>query len=428
MIYVVLGTQWGDEGKAKVIDYFAKDFDYVARFQGGANAGHTVYVNSKKFVFHLIPSGILNKNVNVIIGNGVVIDLEEFLKELQMVSSEVDTKGRIFISNKAHIVMPYHKLMDKAKEMNSGSAIGTTQRGIGPAYVDKVDRLGIRVGDILTSDKNILKEKIAAAYEIKNYILKNFYKIPDLPTVDEITDNLFSLADKIKDFVTDTERVLQSAHQLRKNILFEGAQGSLLDVDFGTYPFVTSSNTISGGAICGSGIGAIDTASIVGITKAYITRVGNGPFPTEQDNETGELIRQKGNEFGATTGRKRKCGWFDLVATRYSIGVNGVTEIFLTKLDVLDGLKKIQVCTGYEITDGNKTYKTDYLPSSIEMYPKIKPIYKEFDGWEEKTFGVKNYLKLPDQARKYIEYLEVQLEKKISYISTGFEREDVIVR
>jgi adenylosuccinate synthase len=424
MIYVILGTQWGDEGKAKVIDYFAKDFDYVARFQGGANAGHTVYVDKKKFVFHLVPSGILNPNVTVIIGNGVVIDLEEFLKELEAVGCEVDARGRVFLSSRAHVVMPYHKLLDRAKESRVGQAIGTTGRGIGPAYVDKADRTGIRVCDLVYLSREQLTKKVEAAYELKQYLLKNYYGMSEIPTAEAIVDQLCGLADRIRPFVADTERILQEAHKNRRNILFEGAQGSLLDVDFGTYPYVTSSSTISGGSLTGSGVGAIDTASVIGITKAYCTRVGNGPFPTEQENETGEFLRKQGNEFGATTGRKRRCGWFDLVATRYSIGVNGVTEIFLTKLDVLDGMETIRVCKNYRI----RGKETDYLPSVIEDYEDIEPVYHEMPGWKEKTFGIRNFHLLPANARKYVEYLELQLGRKISYISTGFEREDVIVR
>jgi adenylosuccinate synthase len=424
MIYIVSGTQWGDEGKAKVIDYFSKDFDVVARFQGGANAGHTVYTGNKKFVFHLVPSGILNQHVQVVIGNGLVVDLEEFLKEIDMITESIGTQGRIFLSNKAHVVMPYHKIMDKAKEDKSGKAIGTTQRGIGPAYVDKADRVGIRVGDLF-SDPETLKGKIHGAYEVKKYLLENYYKVSPLPTEEEIYKKMAELALKIKPYVTDTEKFLQDAHKLRKNILFEGAQGSLLDMDFGTYPYVTSSNTIATGAFTGSGIGATDVANVIGIVKAYITRVGEGPFPTELKDETGELLRKAGNEFGATTGRPRRCGWFDSVATRYSIGVCGVTEIFLTKLDVLDGMDKLKVCVAYKRKDGKVL---DYFPATLEELGNTEPVYKEMDGWKEKTFGLKDYASLPEAAKRYIEFLEVQLGAKISYISTGFEREDVIVR
>ena len=426
MIYIVSGIQWGDEGKAKVIDYLSKDFDYVARFQGGANAGHTVHVDGKKFVFHLIPSGILNKNTAVIIGNGVVLEIEEFLKEIEMLSKEVDVKGRIFLSNKAHIVMPYHKIMDRACEsctLATGK-LGTTLRGIGPAYIDKAGRLGIRVGDLFAS-RNLLREKIECAYAVKRYLFEQYYHQDNLPSVEGMYTSLLEFAVKIEPYVADTEKLLQDAHKIRKNILFEGAQGTLLDVDFGTYPYVTSSNTISAGALTGSGIGASDIASVVGIAKAYITRVGEGPFPTEQDNETGEILRKAGKEFGATTGRPRRCGWFDAVAARYSIGVDGVSEIFLTKLDVLDGLEKIPVCTAYEKKDGSKI---DYFPSTVDELSKITPIYQEIDGWKEKSYGIRKYTKLPENAKKYIDFLEFVMEKKISYISTGYERDDVIVR
>jgi adenylosuccinate synthase len=424
MIYIVLGTQWGDEGKAKVIDYFAKDFDFVVRFQGGANAGHTVYVGEKKFVFHLIPSGVLNKGVSALIGNGVVLDIEEFLKEVEMISRAIDVSGRIWISNRAHVVMPYHKLLDKAKESQTTNAIGTTQRGIGPAYADKVDRLGIRIADLFTS-KEKLREKVKLAFEVKEFLLKNYYHIEALPTIEEMTDTLMVLAEKIRPFAADTEKLLQEAHHIRKNILFEGAQGSLLDVDFGTYPYVTSSNTISPAALLGSGIGSPNIANIVGITKAYTTRVGEGPFPTELKDELGEKIRKSGNEFGSTTGRPRRCGWFDAVATRYSSAINGIKEIFLTKLDVLDELDNILVCTGYLRKDGSKL---DYFPATLPELEEIKPIYHVCPGWKQKTFGIKDFSQLPANAKKYVEFLEVLLGRKISYISTGFEREDVIER
>lgn len=424
MIYIVSGTQWGDEGKAKVIDYFAKDFDIVARYQGGANAGHTVYTGNKKYVFHLIPSGILNEQVQVVIGNGLVVDLEEFLKEVDMISESVDTRGRILLSNKAHVVMPYHKIMDKAKENKSGKAIGTTQRGIGPAYVDKADRVGIRVGDLL-GNTDALREKIRRAYEVKKFLLEKYYNVSPIPSEEEIFGTMTGLAEKIRPYATDTELFLQKSHKIRKNILFEGAQGSLLDMDFGTYPYVTSSNTIATGAFTGSGIGAADVANVIGIVKAYVTRVGEGPFPTELQDATGEFLRKQGNEFGATTGRPRRCGWFDSVATRYSVGICGVTEVFLTKLDVLDGLDTIRVCTGYKKKDGTVL---DYFPATLEELADTEPVYKDLPGWKEKTFGLKSFKELPDTAKKYVEFLELQLGKKISYISTGFEREDVIVR
>ncbi len=424
MIYIITGTQWGDEGKAKVIDYFALDFDYVVRYQGGANAGHTVRIKDKKFVFHLIPSGILRDNVICIIGNGVVLELAELIKEMELVSKEVDIKERLWISRKAHIVMPYHKLMDKLKEESTKKDIGTTLRGIGPCYVDKMDRLGIRIEDLYLG-KDFLKQKVEKAYALKKYLFENYYKISDLPTVEQIVDELLIYAEKIEKYVTDTEKILQQAHKERKNILFEGAQGGLLDIDFGTYPYVTSSNTISAGALTGSGIGAFDIANIVGITKAYITRVGGGPFPTELKDKIGDYLRERGNEFGATTGRPRRCGWFDGVATKYSVNINGVKEIFLTKIDVLDGLDRIYACVKYQLPDGETT---DYFPSDPNQLEKVKPVYIEFQGWEKTTFGIRNYKDLPDNAKKYIEFLEAFLERKISYISTGFDRDDVIVR
>ncbi|MGC8764753.1 MAG: adenylosuccinate synthase [Brevinematia bacterium] len=424
MIYIITGTQWGDEGKAKVVDFFAPDFDFVVRFQGGANAGHTVRFKEKRFVFHLIPSGILRENVVCIVGNGVVVELSELVKEIELISKEIDIDRRLWISNKAHIVMPYHKLMDMSKEKISGANIGTTLRGIGPCYVDKADRLGIRMCDLL-GRKEDLTEKIKKAYEVKKFLFENYYRLENIPSIESIVDEVCGYTDRIAKYIADTEKILRDAHRERKNILFEGAQGGLLDVDFGTYPYVTSSNTISAGALTGSGIGAFDIANIVGITKAYITRVGGGPFPTELKDETGEFLREKGMEFGATTGRPRRCGWFDGVATKYSVDINGIKEIFLTKIDVLDGLDKISVCTQYETSNGK--YK-NYFPADSQELASVKPVYVELPGWNEKTFGVREYRKLPDNAKRYIEFIETLLERKISYISTGFERDDVIIR
>lgn len=425
MITIVSGAQWGDEGKAKVIDYFAKDFDYVVRYQGGANAGHTVYLGEQKIVFHLVPSGILNKDARVVIGNGLVVDLDEFLKEVDMVGAYVETRGRIFLSNRAHVVMPYHKILDKAKEARSAeSAIGTTQRGIGPAYADKADRLGVRVGDLFI-DPAKLREKIRAGYEVKEFLLKEYYRVAERPTVDAIFNQFRSLAARIEPYVADTEHLLQEAHRQGKRILFEGAQGSLLDLDFGTYPYVTSSNTIAPGALVGGGTGVAAVDAVIGIAKAYITRVGEGPFPTEQTNEIGENLRKAGHEFGATTGRPRRCGWFDAVATRYSAGVCGISAFFLTKLDVLDGLGNLKVCTAYRKPDGSVT---DRFPSTLEELETVSPVYEDLEGWSEKTFGVRRYRDLPPAATRYIEKLESLVGRKIAYISTGFSRDDVIVR
>ncbi|NPV00958.1 MAG: adenylosuccinate synthase [Brevinematales bacterium] len=421
MVKLVLGIQWGDEGKAKVVDYFASDVDYVVRFQGGANAGHTVIVDGKKFVFHLVPSGILHPKTSVVIGNGLVIDIEAFISELAELAAGLPVDGRVFISNRAHVVLPYHKLMDGAKEEKSSNKIGTTRRGIGPAYIDKADRVGIRVGDLYQPG---LKEKIERAFEVKRHLLDDYYCIKDLPSVDEMTDTLYKQAETIKGYVTDTERLLQKAYSDGKSIVMEGGQGSLLDADFGTYPFVTSSNTTASGMFAGSGIGYIPDLRIIGIAKAYITRVGEGPFPTEEKGAVGGKIREAGKEYGATTGRPRRCGWFDAVIGRYSVGINGLHEIFLTKLDVLDEQETIKVCTAYEL-DGKRT---DYPPSTTEEMYRIKPVYTELPGWMSKTFGLKSWSDLPANARSYIEFLEVQLGRRISYISTGFEREDVIIR
>ena len=418
---IVLGTQWGDEGKAKVIDFLANDYDYVVRFQGGANAGHTVHVGDKKFVFHLVPSGLLREKTKVIIGNGVVIDLQDFLNEVEMVSKEVDINKRIFLSDRAHVVMPYHKIMDFAKENKTTLKIGTTLRGIGPAYADKINRIGIRVADLYS---DLLVEKIERAVEEKRFILENYFDNHDLPDVLTIVDEMRRLAEEIEPYVASTEKILHEAMEDKRSILFEGAQGALLDVDFGTYPFVTSSSTIGAGALIGSGVGYINNLIITGIAKAYSTRVGEGPFPTEEISEAGENLRKAGNEFGATTGRPRRCGWFDTVMTRYSLAVSGVNEIFLTKLDVLDGLDEIKVCVAYQ-----KNHESlDYPPADIDELSKLKPMYQVLQGWKQSTAGLRHWEDLPKEASDYILYLETMLKTPIRYISTGPDREDVIVR
>lgn len=427
MVYVVLGTQWGDEGKAKVIDYFSHQFDYVVRFQGGANAGHTVHVGEKKFVFHLIPSGILHEKTQVVIGNGVVLDPVCLLEEMESIATEVSFEGRLWISNKAHLVLPYHKWLDAAKEKKAKNPIGTTLRGIGPAYADKVERLGIRLGDLFLSEGE-LTSRLEKAYEVKAFLLQKYYGMDVPMTIDDILREILQYREKLAPYVTDTERLLQKAAAERRNILFEGAQGTLLDVDFGTYPFVTSSNTVAPYALVGSGLGLVDVANVVGITKAYCTRVGEGPFPTELKDSTGEFLRKQGGEYGSTTGRPRRCGWFDVVITRYAIGVNGVSEIFLTKLDVLDGLDEIKVAVGYEIERNGQRERIDYPPQSWEELEQCKPIYVTLPGWKGKTAGVKRYFQLPPEAQHYIEFLEMQLGRKISYISVGQDRTDVIER
>lgn len=421
MLTVVLGTQWGDEGKAKVVDFFSGDYDYVVRFQGGANAGHTVITEGKKYVFHLIPSGILHEGVKVVVGNGVVVDLAELLKEIDLVKSDVNVDGRLLISGKAHVVMPYHKLLDGADEDLSGGRIGTTRRGIGPAYADKINRVGIRVGDLF-GDK--LESLIEAAFAQKKFLFENYYKIEEIPSVSEMASELREIAEKIRPFVCDTERELFEAKAAGKSILFEGAQGTLLDKDFGTYPFVTSSSTIAPGLFAGSGVGYAGEVKVVGIMKAYTTRVGEGPFPTEDFGEGGKILAKNGNEFGATTGRPRRCGWVDLPYMRYSLSVSGVTDIFLTKLDVLDGLSEIPVCTSYRLNGET----LDYPPSRVEDIENLEPVYEMRAGWDKPTLGITDFDDLPEKAKAYISYLETELGVRISYISTGFEREHVIVR
>lgn len=427
MIYVVLGTQWGDEGKAKVIDYFSHQFDYVVRFQGGANAGHTVHVGDKKFVFHLIPSGILHERTQVVIGNGVVLDPACLLEEMESIGKEVSFEGRLWISNKAHLVLPYHKWLDAAKEKKAQTPIGTTLRGIGPAYADKVERLGIRLGDLFLSETE-LTLRLEKAYELKAFLLTHYYGVEVTMSVMEIREELLRYRDKLAPYIVDTECLIQKAAAERRNILFEGAQGTLLDVDFGTYPFVTSSNTVAPYALVGSGLGLVDVANVVGITKAYCTRVGEGPFPTELKDSMGELLRKKGGEYGATTGRARRCGWFDAVITRYAIMVNGVSEVFLTKLDVLDGLEQIQVAVAYEIERNGRIERLEYPPQSWEELQHCRPVYVTLPGWKEKTAEVRRYFQLPVEAQRYVEFLEMQLGRKISYISVGQDRTAVIER
>ncbi len=421
MTRVVLGAQWGDEGKAKVIDYLAKDYNYVVRFQGGANAGHTVYVGQKKYVFHLVPSGILRPDVTVMVGNGVVVDLQEFLNEIEMVQAGIDTRGRVLLSDRAHVVLPFHKLMDAAKEAKSKDKIGTTLRGIGPAYSDKASRIGIRVGDLYSPN---LKQKIENAIDTKYYLLENYYGMKDLPSQDQIHEELLELAEKVRHYVAPTEKILRTAISEGKQVLFEGAQGSLLDIDFGTYPYVTSSSTIAAGAIAGSGVGYVKDLKVTGIVKAYTTRVGEGPFPTEDKEKTGENLRKAGNEFGATTGRPRRCGWFDTVMTSYSIGASGVNELFLTKLDVLDGMEFLKVGISYK--KGKDLM--EYPPVCTEDLEQVEVLYETLPGWTASTAGIKDWDKLPVEARRYIEFLEDAVKTPIHFISTGKERDAVIVR
>ena len=418
----VVGIQWGDEGKGKIIDILSEYADVIVRFQGGANAGHTIVVGGKKVILHLIPSGILHEKKYCIIGNGVVLDpciLEQEINDLKSIGYIKDDK-RLMISGLTHIIMPYHKKLDMLRESKKKNKIGTTGRGIGPAYEDKVSRMGIRVIDLL--DKKMFSDMVKENLEIKNFIIKKYYK--DQPfKAREIIKSYEVYRKLLKKYTTDTTQFIHKCQQEGKKMLFEGAQGTYLDVDHGTYPFVTSSNTVSGNIFSGSGAPPTSVGYILGICKAYTTRVGEGPFPTELSDETGERIRKIGGEYGATTNRPRRCGWFDAVIVRRALKLNGVKGLCMMKLDVLDEFDKIRVCTKYKL--GNR-FLTD-PPMATTSYPKCEPVYEDIDGWNSPTRGITSYGDLPLNARKYLKRLEEIVGVNIDIISTGPERESTIV-
>lgn len=418
---IVVGAQWGDEGKGKVIDILAKDFSYIVRYQGGNNAGHTVVIGNEKFILHLVPSGILHKGKLCVIGNGVVIDPKALIEEIEKLETKnIRVKGRLFISESAHLIFPYHRVLDELKEIKKGeSKIGTTKKGIGPCYADKVARLGIRVIDLFND--RVFREKLGENIEEKNKILKVLHNFKGF-SFDEIYGEYANYREKIKDFIADTVFLLNKAIEARKSILFEGAQGTMLDVDYGTYPFVTSSNATAGGASTGAGIGPTRITKVVGVVKAYTTRVGEGPFPTEFAKDMMEKIRERGSEFGATTGRPRRCGWFDACLVKHSIMVNGISEIVVTKLDVLDELKKIKICVGYKYK--NNIY--DRFTSDIDMLNGCLPIYEEVDGWMKNTTNITSYAKLPKNAKNYLKRISKILKTKIVLISVGSKRKQTI--
>lgn len=412
---VAIGTQWGDEGKAKMIDFLTRDADIVARYQGGANAGHTVVVNDKKFVFHLIPSGILHEGKTCIIGNGVVLDPVELMEEIELLESKgYNVKGRLIISNSAHFILPYHKTLDSLLEEGSEEKIGTTKRGIGPCYADKCLRVGIRTGDIF--DEDYLRKRVISALKVKNLQLEKMYGLPPV-SVDEIMELLLDFKLKAGSMVANSQKFLHDALKHGKSVLLEGAQGYALDIDHGTYPYVTSSNPTIGGALIGSGLNAGDITEVLGITKAYVTRVGEGPFPTEADEEESERLRVNGNEFGATTGRPRRCGWFDLPLLKKSIQINGLNSLAITKLDVLTGFEKINICIGYDI----KGERVDDI--CLSRLANVKPLYVEMDGWEENISKCKSFDELPKNTKDYLNFIEDELNIPISYISVGPGRE-----
>ncbi|MDH3251219.1 MAG: adenylosuccinate synthase [Ignavibacteria bacterium] len=418
-VQVIVGAQWGDEGKGKIVDMLSEHADIVARYQGGANAGHTVCIGDKEYVLHLIPSGIFHDQITCVIGNGAVIDPTALMDEIaQLQSAGISTHGRLLISHNAHLIMPYHKHLDSIREQTS-NRIGTTGRGIGPAYIDKFMRIGIRIVDLL--DRDVLAEKLKKNIEEKNQILSKIYGEKTID-VDSIIHEYQEFDQKIDEYITDTALYLNQALKQGKRIIAEGAQGALLDVDHGTYPFVTSSNPTSGGACTGLGIPPTAIDSIMGIVKAYSTRVGNGPFPTEQTGAVGEQLRALGHEYGATTGRPRRCGWFDAVALRYSAFINGISAIAITKLDVLDTMDEILVCTGYEL--GGKRVKS--FPTDVSTLERITPIYESFEGWKTPLGDVTAYAQLPDRARRYVQALTHFTGTSISIISVGPRRNQTI--
>ena len=419
---VILGTQWGDEGKGKIVDLLTDQVAAVARFQGGHNVGHTLVIDGEKTVLHLIPSGILRDNVTCLIGNGVVLAPDALLKEMKELEDRgVPVKERLKLSLACPLILPYHVALDQAREIKKGKdKIGTTGRGIGPAYEDKVARRGLRLGDLACPER--FAEMLKEIMEYHNFVLENFYKVEPIDYQKTLEETL-EMAKVILPLAVDVTDELHTYRKNGDNILFEGAQGSLLDIDHGTYPFVTSSNTTAGGTATGSGFGPLYLDYVLGITKAYTTRVGSGPFPTELFNDSGRHLAEKGHEFGATTGRPRRCGWFDAVGLRHAIQINSVSGICLTKLDVLDGLEEIQVCVGYKTKNG----AIERPPLDGAGYDDIEPVFETLPGWTESTLGAKTLEELPENARSYIRYLEEKVEAPIDIISTGPDRNETIV-
>ena len=419
---VIVGTQWGDEGKGKVIDILSKVADYIVRYQGGSNAGHTVVVKGKVYIFHLIPSGILHKAKICCIGNGVVVDPQALIQEIKHLSSAgIRIDGRLKISSLAHVILPYHKILDQLRETKRTKKIGTTKRGIGPCYADKINRCGIRMVDLL--NPRILKEKIEDNLKEKNEIFRKVYRHAGF-NFNKIYKEYLDYAKKLSKYICNTRPLLNKAIDDKKNILFEGAQGTFLDIDFGTYPFVTSSSAIAGGACIGTGISPVNIDKIVGVAKAYTTRVGEGPFPTEFPASFGRFIRDKGNEFGATTGRPRRCGWFDAIMVKEAVLLNSISELAIMKLDVLDGLESVKICIAYKYK--GKLFRA--FPYDLEVLENAKPVYKEMSGWSKPINKIRHYQDLPPNAKTYLSCLEGILNVKISTISVGSSREETIFR
>ena len=419
---VLIGAQWGDEGKGKATDLLGPRVDYVVKFNGGNNAGHTVVVGDEKYALHLLPSGILSPGVIPVIANGVVVDIAVLFEELDALSSRGVDVSRLLVSANAHVITQYHRTLDKVTERFLGKRqIGTTGRGIGPAYADKINRVGIRVQDLF--DTNILRQKVEGSLDSKNHLLVKIYNRRAI-SVDEVVDDLLSYAERLRPMVADTGLVLNQALDAGKTVLFEGGQATMLDVDHGTYPFVTSSSSTSGGAATGSGVAPNRMHRVIAVVKAYTTRVGSGPFPTELLDASGEFLRMNGAEFGTTTGRPRRCGWYDAPVARYSARINGVTDFVLTKLDVLTGLERVPVCVAYDV-DG---VRVDEMPVSQSDFHHAVPIYEEFAGWTEDITGIRIFDDLPKNARDYVLALEKMSGARISAIGVGPDREAIVVR
>ncbi|ACL71055.1 adenylosuccinate synthase [Halothermothrix orenii] len=419
---VVVGTQWGDEGKGKITDMLARTADVVVRYGGGNNAGHTVIVDGKKFELHLIPSGILYPEKVNVIGNGVVVDPEALVEEMNMLKEEGISLNNLYVSETAHVIMPYHRLLDKLEEKRKGDGkIGTTGRGIGPAYTDKVARRGLRVIDLL--DEDTFYEKLKLALDYQNLLLEKVYQVEPMD-IKEIMAQYKEYIEVLRPHVTNTSLLLDEAIKEDKKIFFEGAQGTLLDIDYGTYPYVTSSNPTAGGVCTGTGVGPVWIDDVIGVVKAYLTRVGEGPFPTELNNDIGDKLRDKGHEYGVTTGRPRRCGWLDIPILKHAVRVNGLTELALTKLDVLSGLREVKVCTGYRYGDR----LIEEFPGNIDILSGCEPVYEVLPGWDDDITGVREYGDLPENARRYVKLIEDMVKVPVTIIGVGPGRKEAIRR
>ncbi|MDA0035079.1 adenylosuccinate synthase [Brachyspira hyodysenteriae] len=418
---IIVGTQWGDEGKGKIVDYLAENCEYVVRSQGGSNAGHTVVVDNIKYKLRLLPSGILHKDKVCVIGNGVVIEPKVFLSEIDSLIEKKVNISNLKISDRAHVLMPYHKILDELQEEDLGeNKLGTTKNGIGPCYMDKSSRLGIRIVDLM--NKETFAKKLKFNVELKNKLLKKLYN-HDGVNYNELLKEYLEYAEKLRPFVADTTTILNKAIKEKKNILFEGAQATMLDLDHGTYPFVTSSYPAAGGACTGSGVGPRKIDNVIGVVKAYATRVGEGPFPSELFDDVGQFIRDKGGEYGTVTGRARRCGWLDACVVKYASYVNGLDSIAITRLDILDELDKLKICVAYkyngEILEG--------YPADLDILSKVEPVYEEFEGWKTSTRDIREYDKLPENAKKYLKRLSEVIETDISIVSVGAGRDETII-